>query len=1238
MNTRTLYLIILIFISFNVFGTDFQVNKVLVWNDSIKNVPSFNDAVYFKSTGNIPYFSGVLHFSYYPKPSFIINDLEKKNVNLNVFTNVSTFLKTNNVAFDFVVEKTGSTYLLKYWYPAIQKNSNGEIFRISNINFTISIDNSGELKSAKSDISFNENSKLASGKWFKFEVNKDGVYKISKSYLSSLGITVNKSIRVFSFPKNVNHGFNTSKMYDDLYECNVFSSNNGGSVFNSDDYILFYGEAADSWSFNRSKSFFDHKSNLYSVNNYYYLLIDDDLPQTIAEINNSNLPQYETNSYDNCEFHESDDYNLLKSGKEWFESLPASNIKFSLINFIDDSVSFKIRTVSESSSLISLGLLNGSNNVKILNSNSNATNYFTSKIAATSLKLQLSDINSNSTDRAYLDDIVINYRSKLLYDGKQMLFHDKKSINYANSKYIISSIKNLIIWNITNSLKPKKVFINNTSELKEFIYSSDTLETFVAFTESDCFVPKYKGEVQNQNLHSFKNVDMIIVTANNFESQANKLKELHYKIDGLQSVVVTQDQIFNEFSGGRPCPDAIKDFTRYIYNMGGNKLSFLLFLGDGSYDNRNLNTNKQIITFETNASIDEGSSIVTDDFFALLDEGEGINDNDQIVGAIDLAVGRIPVSTIEDADIVTNKIINYCSGINSRGDWRNRMLFVADDADDYTIHMEQANQLADKCIVKNTNLITDKVFLDAYPQVSIAGGQRYPTVNKTIESKIKNGCLIFNYTGHGNPLRLASEIVVDKSEVDKWQNPDALPLFITAACEVGRFDDETRISLGENILLSNHGGGIALFTTTRKVYSDQNMELNSNVYNYMFSLTSENKPQFMGHILRQAKNDAVTDNYNKHNFVMLGDPAVRIALPVFNVKTDNVNGYSTEINIDTLKASSNVTISGHIDNFNGIKQSTYNGTIHAVVFDKPQNITTLSNDGNSPITFKAQNNILFKGQATIQNGNFAFTFIVPKDIFYFYGNGRISYYVDNGTIDGAGSFNQFIIGGSSNNTFGKNGGPELNLFMNDTNFVYGGITNASPTLLIRAKDSYGINVSGTAVGHDATAVFDGSKSEQIILNQFYETDKNSFQKGFFKYPVSTISEGKHTVDVKVWNINNEVTQKNLEFYVESSASLALQHVLNYPNPFTTSTSFFFEHNQSNQQLDVLIQIYTISGKLVKTISSDFYSEGNRSLPITWDGKDDFGDPIGRGVYVYKVKVKNEKNEIAQKYEKLVILK
>lgn len=1238
MNTRTRYLIILFFISINVFGNDFQINKVLAWNDSIKSIPTFNDAVYFNSTGNVPYFSGVLHFSYYPKPSFIINNLEKKNVNVNVFTNVSTFLKTNNVAFEFVVEKTGSTYLLKYWYPAIQKNEIGEIFRISKIDFTISVENTGELKSSKSNISLHENSKLASGKWYKFEVSKNGVYKITKAYLSNLGIAVNKSIRVFTFPKNVNHGFNTSKMYDDLYECSIFSSNNGSSVFGVNDYVLFYGEAADSWSYSSNKAFFDHNSNLYSVNNYYYILVDDDLPLSIPEINNSNIAQYETSSFDNYEFHENDDYNIQKSGKEWFESLPASNIKFNLTNFIDDSIFFKIRTVSESSSTFSLGLLNGSDYLKILNSKKDATSYFTSKVSSTSLKLQLSDINSFSTAKAYLDDIVINYRSKLVYDGKQILFRDKKTINFAHSKYVISSNKNVIVWNITDVLNPKQIFVTNNSEKKEIIYSSDTLETFVAFNESDCFVPKYKGEVQNQNLHSYKNVDMIIVTANNFELQANKLKELHYNTDGLQSVVVTQDQVFNEFSGGRPCPDAIKDFARYIYNMGGNKLSFLMLFGDGSYDNRNLNTNKEVITFESNASVDEGSSIVTDDFFALLDEGEGISDYDQIIGAIDLAVGRIPVSTVEDADVVTNKIINYCSGNNSRGDWRNRMLFVADDADDYTIHMDQANELADKCIGKNTNLITDKVFLDAYPQVSIAGGQRYPTVNKTIESKIKNGCLIFNYTGHGNPLRLAGEIVTDKSEVDKWQNTDALPLFITAACEVGRFDDETRLSLGENILLSNHGGGIALFTTTRKVYSDQNMELNANVYDYMFSLTTDNKPQFMGHILRLAKNDAVTDTYNKHNFVMLGDPAVRIALPIFNVKTDKVNGYSTDVKIDTLKALSNITITGHIDDFNGIKQSTYNGTIHAVVFDKPQNITTLSNDGNKPITYKAQINILFKGKATVQNGDFTFSFIVPKDIFYFYGNGRISYYVDNGAIDGAGSFNQFVIGGSSTYSFEKNGGPEINLFMNDTNFVYGGITNASPTLLIQAKDSYGINVSGTAVGHDATATFDGSKSEQIVLNQFYETDKNTYQKGFFKYPVSSISEGKHSVDVKVWNINNEVTQKYLEFYVESSASLALQHVLNYPNPFTTATSFYFEHNQSNQQLDVLVQIYTVSGKLVKTISSIFYSEGNRSLPITWDGKDDYGDPIGRGVYVYKIRVQNEKNEIAQKYEKLVLLK
>ena len=1249
MKTFAFTYIILFFICSTSFAMDFQIEKNLHWKDSANTPLELVGAVYSHSTGSIPLVSGIIELSYYPNPEFIINTIQQSKIKSNVLTNVMTILKTNNVQFDFVVEKSGSTYLLKYSFPAIQKSANGELSKIDKISFTISVKPTNRLKSGLTPISVIENSALSKGKWYKFEVIKNGIYKISKKDLSDLGIPVSKSVRVFTFPKNTSINYNKATLLNDLYECPVLYNDGGDGVFNNNDYVVFYGESADTWFYDSKNNFIDHKNNSYSISNYYYLLIDDGEPLKISTISSNITANYVTNSFDNVDYHENDESNMFHSGREWFESMPVSGMKFSISNNVNSDIRFKVRTVTNSSIGLNYVLTNNSSAFQTIQvpqdilftdgSWSSKITYFTQKASTTSLKIGIEDGMGSSTSKSMLDYIILNYRSKLSFDSKQLLFRDMLSIG-KQSKYTITTSELKQVWNVTDAANPKQMQLMDENGTKSFVFASDTLETFVAFNETKCYTPTFVETVKNQNLHALKDIDMLIITADAFSSQAQELKDLHYRLDGLQTAIVDQKSIFNEFSGGRPCPEGIRDFARYIYDKGNNRLSFILLLGDGSYDNRNFNSNTRVITYQTQNTIGD-RSMVTDDFYGLLDVGEGINFNDNIIGALDVAIGRVPINTIDEANDFVKKVTDYCSTSKTRGDWRNRLTFVADDANggpSERIHMEQANELADKCTLLNPNLIANKIFLDAYPKVAIAGGSRYPTVNKVIESTIKNGCLLFNYTGHGNPLRMAEEIVVDKSEVEKWQNPNTLPLFIAAACQVARFDDESRRSLGEDILLSNHGGGIAIIASARSVYADANKELNANVFDYLFNLTPEGKPQYLGQVLKNAKNKFTSDNANKYNFLLLGDPAVRLSMPVYNVVTDKVNGISVGSSIDTLKALSKVTISGHIEDLQGKTLETYSGFIQTVVFDKPQNITTLNNDGAGPVQFTVQNNTLFKGKATVQNGQFSFSFIVPKDIYYYYGNGRISYYVDNGITDGSGSFQKFIVGGSSNTSIGNSGGPKIQVCMNDTNFVNGGITNASPTLIVSTKDELGINVSGTSVGHDATAIFDANKSEQIVINQFYESAVNTYQKGSFRYPVSALNQGKHDVSVKVWNINNEASEKNLEFIVEESASIALLHVLNYPNPFTTNTNFYFEHNQSNQMIDVLIQIFTVSGKLIKTISSSYFAEGNRSFPINWDGKDDYGDNIGRGVYIYKVRLRNSKQQVAQKIEKLVILK
>jgi hypothetical protein len=373
---------------------------------------------------------------------------------------------------------------------------------------------------------------------------------------------------------------------------------------------------------------------------------------------------------------------------------------------------------------------------------------------------------------------------------------------------------------------------------------------------------------------------------------------------------------------------------------------------------------------------------------------------------------------------------------------------------------------------------------------------------------------------------------------------------------------------------------------------------------------------------------------------LIGDPALRLAYPKHKISTDSINAVAvTAFSLDTIRALSTITISGFVRDKNNAALTSYNGILYPTVFDKSQNVNTLSNDGSAtpPFTFKLQKNILYKGKVSVVNGYFSYTFIVPKDILYNYGIGRISYYAQNGTEDGAGYYEKIIIGGTDSNAPLDSKGPDVSLYLNDDKFVFGGITDETPDLFAKIKDDNGVNTVGNGIGHDITAILDANTESSIVLNDYYQADLNSYKTGTIRYPFSTISEGQHSLTLKVWDVYNNSSQTYTEFVVAKSADMALSHVLNYPNPFTTKTQFYFEHNQCCQTLEVELQIFTISGKLVKTITDFVTAEGNRSNPINWDGRDDFGDKIGKGVYIYRLKVKNSTGSSAEQIEKLVIL-
>ncbi|MGB0392171.1 MAG: type IX secretion system sortase PorU, partial [Salibacteraceae bacterium] len=464
------------------------------------------------------------------------------------------------------------------------------------------------------------------------------------------------------------------------------------------------------------------------------------------------------------------------------------------------------------------------------------------------------------------------------------------------------------------------------------------------------------------------------------------------------------------------------------------------------------------------------------------------------------------------------------------------------------------------------------------------------------------------------------------SQIKGYTNIDALTLYVTATCEFSRFDDPDRTSAGEFTILNPSGSALALLTTTRLVYASENFKLATRFFSNVFEKIDGKRPT-LGDLTRLSKVGG--SSINTRNFSLLGDPAATLAYPKYSIKTTSAP--------DTLKSLQEITINGQITDEFGQKISNFNGTIYPTIYAQKRDQNTLNNDGHGVFSFKTQENALFNGKASVSNGDFSFSFIVPKDINFKYGNGKISYYAENGSIDALGSDGKIIIGGLDGDPNSDQIGPEISLWMNDESFITGGLTDENPKILAKVFDESGINTVGNGIGHDITAVIDENTANSITLNEYYESDLDSYKKGVISYNLSNLTEGKHTLRLKVWDVFNNSSEAYTEFVVSNSSSFDITHVLNYPNPFTTNTDFYFDHNAIDQQLTVRIQIFTISGKLVKTIDHIEAPNGYRAGPINWDGRDEYGDRIGKGTYVYKIKATNSFDQTVEKFEKIVIL-
>jgi hypothetical protein len=1281
-----------------------QGDVTLLWTEKkILNYGSFNASIPQFNAENFQYnpYNKTIQFGLTFKTSFNVNENQIEIKNL-VFEPI-----TESQLGDLAIKEIPSSFKYSFenknardvFYGKITLNpiiKEGNSFK-KLISFTYSIGQN----SLKNNYATNStvppigNSVLSSGNWYRFYVQKSGVYKITKGFLQSLGLNTNvdpRKIKIYGNGGRMLPLLNATSYPMDLAENAIQFIGESDGVFDDQDYILFYAEGMDNWND-------DYKSNIniYADKSYYYITSQGNEGKRIPDaVQPSGSASSIINTFDDYQFHEVDNVNIAKLGRMWFgESFSINNsqtFNFKFPNIVASSplqttihvgiaaftpTSFKVEINNQTLTTMNLTALAVNTGVDAIEKiYTGALNATTEDVA---VKITY-DNNGVPTSNGYLDFIRIKAKRNLQGYGKQFRFqYDQASSLLGVGEFQVSNATTITqVWDITDMYNATKID-NAGQNAFSFKANLGEVRKYIAVDKTDYYLPlkESRTSVDNQNLKNdvfknsqgqFQDVDYLIITPKFLNAQAEKLANFHRSYSHLNVKVVNLETIYPEFSSGKQDIGAIRNFIKYVYfnaSSPDKKVKYVNLFGDASYDFKDRvpnNTNTVPIYQALNSFTETEFSFASDDFYGMMDDSEGRLDSGTFptdgslgfnysFGGIDIAVGRMIVSSTEQAEEMVNKVIEY-HDVKSYGSWRNSYVAIADDPDalkpgDAQLQFYQ-NRLADKIATEKPFINVEKILLDSYQQETAAGGKRYPKARQEIFAAFEKGALVFNYLGHGGEDGLSEERIWEKSDGQNLKNQYKYPLFITITCDFSKFDNPYRPTAGEYTYWNPKGGAISMVTTIRSIGQGAAQNFNDKLAEYLFAYGSGTEYTSIAEALRLAK--TVQSNSATNVVFYLGDPALMLAIPKPKIVLTKVNDLPVTGPIDDFKALSFIKLSGQILDENNNVLSNYNGNLSTTVFDKNITANTLRNDGvdamisasgqmASTMPFTALGETIFRGNASVSNGNFEFGFVVPRDIRIPLGNGKISFYAKRNEIllDKTGFNTDIKIGGTNTNAAVDITPPKVKVYMNDVTFVNGGITNASPFFLAKLEDEHGINTA-SGIGHDIIGILDGNETKPYIMNDYYETELNDYTKGKVYYPFRNLAVGLHTITFKAWDVYNNPVNAEIQFVVVGDDDITLSNVLNYPNPFVSYTEFWFSHNKPFEPLEVQVQVMTITGKIVWTRNQIVTTDGFLSRNITWDGKDDFGDRIGKGVYVYKLTVRTTlSNKKAEKIEQLVIL-
>lgn len=758
---------------------------------------------------------------------------------------------------------------------------------------------------------------------------------------------------------------------------------------------------------------------------------------------------------------------------------------------------------------------------------------------------------------------------------------------------------------------------------------------------------EYVYNITNQDHHADAAADMIIIipTSQKLLAQAERLKSHHESHDGLRVSIIPADELYNEFASGTPDANAYRRYLRMLQDRAKTEADmpkYLLLFGDCVWDNRmltsdckNLSPDDYLLCYESENSFSETKCYVSDSWMGILAEGAGGNPKAE---QQDVAVGRFPVSTADEAQIMVDKVINYTANANA-GAWENTIVMMGDDGNQ-NIHMTDENAVADYIGNTYPGFLIKKVMWDAYKRETSSTGNTYPEVTRLLKQYQNNGALIMDYAGHGSETQISHEGVLRITDFEEFRH-DALPLWVTASCDIMPFDGSSA-TIGETAVLNPRGGAVAFYGTTRTVYTNYNKLINQAFLHHALSV-KDGKPTTLGEAHRLAQNELVlgSDRTENHlQYSLLGDPALALHLPTYQVVVDTVNGIDATRNdtIAVLKAGSVARISGHIEG-----ADDFQGVITATVRDSEEVITCKLNDtsddgADEAFSYTDRQNTLYHGSDSVRHGRFTLTFAVPKDINYSDGTGLANFYAvsNDKSLLAHGASEKFIVGGSETQN-NDSIGPSIYCYLNSSSFVDGGDVNTTPYFVAQISDKDGINAAGSGIGHDMQLIIDGDMSKTYSLNDNFTYDFGTYTSGTTFYSIPELQPGKHQLLFRAWDIQNNSSTAILNFNVVKGLKPSLFDVNVTENPAKTSTTFIISHDRTETDIDVEIEVFDTSGRLLWRHHESGVPT-SEAYTVKWDLSIDGGKPLRTGIYLYRVKIASEGSEYASKANKLIILR